>query len=538
MSVGCSNQADATATAVCPVHGGLVRLAEAVGELLGARRWGDTAVVECTDDSRQVRPGWLFAAVRGAHVDGHDHAAAAVDAGAAALLVERRLPLPVPQVVVPSVAAALGPVASVIHGQPSRSFPLAGITGTNGKTTIAFLVQSAMTAAAWRGGLISTVESRFGQQREPAAFTTPPAPVLQRTFARMRAADVNAAVMEVSSHALDQHRVNGVDFDVGVFTNLRPEHLDYHGTIEQYYSAKAALFAPSRCRQAIVGVDDEWGRRLAAQARVPVTTFGQSHDADVSARVIASDLTGMRVALEGKGLTVELETPIVGQHNVVNVAAAYLTARALGIQPEAVRAGLRQRVQVPGRFEAVDVGQPFAVVVDFAHTPDAMRALITTARRLAPDGRVIVVAGAAGGRDRFNRPELGRAACAADVVILTTDDPAHDNPRRILAEVRLGALGEPDVQVTVEPDRETAIRLAVSTARAGDIVLVAGRGHETTQPVDGREVPFDDRVVARAALEQESWRGAAGNNDGRDCSRTSVQQFPEYEQRHGIQRSV
>lgn len=482
-----------------------MQLADVVADLPWYQRFGDAHVMDCTDDSRQVRPGWLFAAVPGTRADGHDYAAAAVRAGATALLVQRRLPLPVPQVVVPSVVAALGPVAAAVHGHPSAPLTLAGITGTNGKTTTAYLLHAALAAAGWPSGLVSTVQIAVRDAGQPADFTTPPAPDLQRVLARMRAQEVSAAVLEVSSHALDQHRVAGITFDVGVFTTLQPEHLDYHGTLEHYYASKASLFAPERCRHAVVCVDGEWGRRLAAQAAVPVTTFGRHAAADVTVRLVAADLGRMCLRLDGAGETVELNAPLIGRHHATNLAAAYLAARSLGVPSHAARAGLADPVHVPGRFERIRCGQPFEVVVDFAHTPDALDALIATGREVAPRGRVILVFGAPGHRDRFNRPELGRVACAADLAILTTDDFGDEDPDRIFAEIRLGMLGARNTRVLLEHDRGAAIHAAIADARAGDIVLIAGRGHLTSQHIGHRLVPFDDRAVARDALAHAGW---------------------------------
>jgi UDP-N-acetylmuramoyl-L-alanyl-D-glutamate--2,6-diaminopimelate ligase len=470
------------------------------------RRGGDVAVWDCTQDSRQVRPGWLFCALPGAHCDGHDYAEAAVRAGAPALLVQRFVDLGVPQLRVPNVRWAMGRVAAALHGNPADDMSIAGVTGTNGKTTTTYLLHAALAAAGWRAGLLGTVETRIGRHRWSSPLTTLEAPDLQRAFARMRSEGVRAAAMEVSSHALDQHRVRGVRFDVAVFTNLAPEHLDYHGTIEQYYYAKSLLFDPELSRRALVCVDDEWGARLAAQCPIPVTTFGRDRAAQARIRCACSDAWGTRVVLECADGCVELSTCTMGACNTGNLAAAYLAARAMGVPPHAAAYGMAHCPPIPGRSEAVDVGQPFLVVVDYAHTPDALAAQIATARGLArPGGRVCVVVGCRGGRDRYKRPETGRVAATADVAVLTSDSPAEEDPGEIVSQMLAGTLGRRDARIIVELDRAAAIRQAIGLARPGDVVLICGRGHETRQRLAGRVVQLDDREQARAALADLGW---------------------------------
>ncbi|WP_327065318.1 UDP-N-acetylmuramoyl-L-alanyl-D-glutamate--2,6-diaminopimelate ligase [Kitasatospora sp. NBC_01302] len=469
-------------------------------------RGGDAAVVDCTHDSRQVRPGWLFCALTGTRTDGHHHAAAAVAAGARALLVQRFLELDVPQLRVPNVRWAIGPIAAALHGCPAERLSIAGVTGTNGKTTTSYLLHAAFVAAGWRAGQLGTVETRIGEHRWASALTTLEAPDLQRVFARMRAERVRAAAMEVSSHALDQHRVAGIAFDVGVFTNLSAEHLDYHGTMEQYYYTKSLLFVPGRCRQALVCVDDEWGRRLAAQALVPVLTFGHSEGAEARITETCCDRHGTRIRLDCADGLVELSAPVLGSCNSTNLAAAYLTARAMRVPADEAAAGMAGCAPIPGRSELVDAGQPFLVVVDYAHTPGALAGQLATCRDLVgPGGRVHLVVGCRGGRDRYKRPETGRVAAGADTAILTSDSPGDEDPRVIVEQMLIGVLDRPDHRVVLEPDRAAAIRLAVARAEPGDAVLVVGRGHETTQQVAGRELPFDDREHARAALAARGW---------------------------------
>ncbi|GAA1942645.1 UDP-N-acetylmuramoyl-L-alanyl-D-glutamate--2,6-diaminopimelate ligase [Kitasatospora viridis] len=472
-------------------------------------RGGDAAVVDCTHDSRQVRPGWLFCAMVGARHDGHDHAPAALAAGASALLVQRFLDLAVPQLRVPNVRWAVGPAAAAIHGRPADRLAIVGITGTNGKTTTSYLLHSVFVAAGRPAGLLGTVETRIGAHRWSSPLTTLEAPDLQRAFARMRREGVRSAVMEVSSHALDQHRVAGVTFDVGMFTNLSAEHLDYHGTVEQYYHAKSLLFTAERCRRALICVDDEWGVRLAAQCDVPALTFGHSGRAEARITAAVTDRRGTRIRLRCPDGPVELTAPLVGLCNAANLAAAYLAARAVGVPREEAVSGIALCDSVPGRFEPVDAGQPFLVVVDYAHTPGAIGAQVATARSLAgPAGWVHVVVGCRGGRDRYKRPEAGRMAATADVAFLTSDSPGHEDPEAIVAQMLTGTLGLPRRQVVVELDRAEAIRLAVTAARPGDVVLILGRGHETCQQVAGRALPFDDRGRARAALRALGWTGA------------------------------
>ncbi|MGC0313815.1 UDP-N-acetylmuramoyl-L-alanyl-D-glutamate--2,6-diaminopimelate ligase [Kitasatospora acidiphila] len=467
---------------------------------------GDVGLLDCTHDSRQVRPGWLFCALPGAHTDGHDYAAAAVQAGARALLVEHPLDLAVPQLRVPSVRWAIGPVAAALHGHPADGLALAGITGTNGKTTTSYLLYSAFNAAGWTAGQLGTVETRIGRRRWSAKLTTLEAPDLQRTLARMRAGGVEAAVMEVSSHALDQHRVGGIAFDVGIFTNLTPEHLDYHGTVEQYYYAKSLLFTPERCRAALVCVDDEWGERLAAQTTVPTIGFGLSERAQARITEVRADRRGIRLRLTGPDGPVDLSAPLIGECNATNVAAAYLAARALGVPQETAVAGIAHCAGIPGRSEAVDVGQPFLVLVDYAHTPGAIAAQLATARTLAlAGGRVHLVVGCRGGRDRYKRQDAGRVAITADTAILTSDSPGEEDPRAIVDQMLAGTLGQADGQVVVELDRAIAINLAIAVAGPGDVVLIVGRGHETIQYVAGHNLPFDDRKQARAALLAQGW---------------------------------
>jgi UDP-N-acetylmuramoyl-L-alanyl-D-glutamate--2,6-diaminopimelate ligase len=401
---------------------------------------GSVEVRAIAHDTAAVRPDTLFCCLRGARADGHDLAPRAVEAGAVALLCERFVDVAVAQARVPNTRAAMGPAAAALYGNPSADLRVVGVTGTNGKTTVAHLLGAIFEAHGWKGGVIGTLTG---------TRTTPEAPLLQEALARFRDEGAVGVAMEVSSHALDQHRVDGVRFAVGVFTNLTQDHLDYHHTMDEYFAAKARLFEPA-------GATFRW-------AGTPV-----------------------RLRLRGR-------------FNVTNALAAATAARQLGIPPADVAAGLGAVRAVPGRLEAVDAGQPFTVVVDYAHTPDGLERALEAARDLAA-GRVLLVFGAGGDRDHAKRPLMGEvAARLADVAILTSDNPRSEDPLAIIGEVRAGVTDAR--QLIVEPDRAAAIGLAVARAEPGDVVVIAGKGHETGQEVAGVVHPFDDHDVARAALE-------------------------------------
>jgi UDP-N-acetylmuramoyl-L-alanyl-D-glutamate--2,6-diaminopimelate ligase len=443
----------------------LERLAAAVhpGQTLNA------APVEVTDlafDTRGVSPGTLFFCVPGSHVDGHELAPAAVGAGAVALVVERPLELPVPQLVVPRVRDAMGPAASVFFGDPSHALEVAGITGTNGKTTTAFLLDAILRAADRAPALLTNIARRVGVDDRPTGLNTPEAIDLQRLFRDMLDAGDRSCVMEATSIAGAQGRLAGTGFAVLVFTNLTQDHLDVHETMEQYYAAKRALF--DQADRAVVNVGDEWGRRLAAE--LPgAQTF---HPGDT--------LDGFDLKLRGR-------------FNRANALGAIWAARALGVEEEAIRAGIASVAGVPGRFETVEAGQPFTVVVDYAHTPDSLDNVLRAARDLG-GGRLIAVFGAGGDRDREKRPLMGRAAAAlADRAIVTTDNPRSEDPAAIAAEVAEGKL-------EIVLDRREAIRIAFADAHAGDVVVIAGKGADTEMELDGRSVPFSDKDVARELL--------------------------------------
>jgi UDP-N-acetylmuramoyl-L-alanyl-D-glutamate--2,6-diaminopimelate ligase len=441
-------------------------------------------------DSRRVQDGTLFFCVPGAVADGHDHAAAAVAAGACALIVERELPLPVPQIVVDSCRAAMGPIADVFFGRPSERLLVLGVTGTNGKTTTAYLQHAILAAAGHTAGLLGTIERRIGGVAEPAQRTTSEAIDLQRDLRRMLDAGDTACAMEVSSHALDQQRVAGVRFAAAAFTNLTQDHLDYHADMEAYFAAKALLF-DGRCPTA-ANADDAYGRRLPADLRFGLATPG----AEVRAEDVRYGAHGTAFRLRTPWGDAEVATRLVGRFNVENALAAVSSAGLAGVPLAAIVTGLEGVAGVPGRLEVVSGDRPFAVIVDYAHTADALENVLRALRPLAT-GRLIVVFGCGGDRDRGKRPTMARVACAlADEVIITTDNPRSEDPLAIIAEVAAGA----DGRHAVEPDRRRAIERAIAAAAPGDVVLIAGKGHEQGQDVAGSITPFDDRVVACEVL--------------------------------------
>jgi UDP-N-acetylmuramoyl-L-alanyl-D-glutamate--2,6-diaminopimelate ligase len=474
-----------------------VPLSAAVAVVPGAEIRGDAGipVAEVAFDSRRVLRGTLFFCVPGANADGHDFAPQAVRSGATALVVERWLDLDAPQILVPSTRSAMGPMSATVLGDPARSLTIVGVTGTNGKTTIVHLLDAMFRAAGRRSGAIGTVGAHVAGEAVPLARTTPEAPDLHRLLGRMRDAGVTTVAMEVSSHALDQGRVGGVVFDAAVFTNLSQDHLDHHGSMESYFGAKATLFAEDRTRHAVLNLDDAWGRRLL-DVPVPVTTFGLDPAADVRAEGVRVRVDGLVFRVDGR----EVTSPLRGVFNVSNCLAAIAASRVVGVDADAAIEGLASAGHVPGRMEPVDSGQDFLVVVDYAHTPDSIRIVLAAARPLAT-GRVIVVFGCGGDRDRAKRFPMGAAATeGADLTVITTDNPRSEDPHDIIAEVERGAI-EGGGRYVVVPDRRTAIRLALAEARAGDVVVVAGKGHEVEQELVGGAVPFDDRVVVREELD-------------------------------------
>ncbi len=447
--------------------------------------------------SASVSEGALFFCVPGFTADGHDFAPEAVERGAAALVCERRLDLGVPEVQVESVRAAMGPVASRFYGHPSRDLQVVGITGTNGKTTTAFLVREVLEAAGIQTGLLGTVKRVVGGVEESVERTTPEAIDLQADFARMLSEGDRACAMEVSSHALELGRAAGIYFACKVFTNLTQDHLDFHSDMEAYYLAKRSLF--DEPGPAVVNLDDAYGRRLADELGDAITYGVEVETADYRARDVTFDVAGATFVVDTPDGTLELTTRLPGLFNVQNVLAALAAARALGVEPDVAGKGLAGAGRVPGRFEPVEEGQDFGLLVDYAHTPDSLENVLRAARGISR-GRLHVVFGAGGDRDRGKRPLMGEvAARLADRVIVTSDNPRSEDPASIVDQVMEGTTNGFDVER--EPDRRRAIARAIDTAEPGDVVVVAGKGHEQGQEFeDGRKEPFDDITVAREAL--------------------------------------
>ena len=467
----------------------------ALAAACGGRVVGDGAVAvgDATHDSRQAGPGVLFVAVPGERADGHEFVDAAVRAGSPAVCVSREVGAAVPELVVDDTRAALAPLAAAVHGHPSDRLRVVGVTGTNGKTTVTHLLESICRAAGVPEAVAGTVGGRIRGRAIPMERTTPEATDFQRLLRDMVDAGVDVAAVEVSSHALALGRVDATRFRIGAFTNLSQDHLDFHGDLASYEAAKASLFA--RCERAVIWVDDPAGRRIAAASPAPVTAVGTG-DADLVVRAVEQSFAGSRFVLDDGVTPLELTVPLPGGFNVANAAVAAACARLLGISDDAIAAGIAGVGGVPGRFEMVPNPLGVIVAVDYAHTPDGIASVIAAARAIqGGQGRVIVVVGAGGDRDRAKRPLMGEAAARADVAVLTSDNPRRERPEDILAEVAAGAHG-PAV-VTVEPDRRRAIRVALAAARRGDAVLVLGKGHESTQDFGDRVVPFDDRTVVR-----------------------------------------
>jgi UDP-N-acetylmuramoyl-L-alanyl-D-glutamate--2,6-diaminopimelate ligase len=460
-----------------------------VRDVVGA---GGVMVTDVTLDSSAVLPGSLFACVVGASRDGHDFAAAAVAAGATCLLVSRRLDVDVTQVVVDDVRSRLGHVAAAFHGDPSRALTTVGITGTNGKTTTTQLLAAILRAAGRETGVMGTLTG---------ARTTPEAPELQRHLGALRDDGADAVVMEVSSHALALHRVTGTSFDAAVFTNLGRDHLDLHETMEEYFRAKASLFTPELAAVGVTNLDDPHGRLLFDAAPIEMVPYARDDAGDVEVGIASH-----RFTWRGR----RFEVPLGGDVNVMNSLAAVTTAAVLGVDPAIAADGLSSLPPVPGRFEVIPSGAPFTVMVDYAHTPDGIRELLRSARAAArrdvgAGGRIVLVFGCGGDRDRDKRPEMGAAAAdGADRVIVTSDNPRHEDPMAIIDAVVLGVPAGYRERVVIEPDRRAAIATALGDARPGDVVVIAGKGHETTQTIGDAILPFDDRVVARELLQELS----------------------------------
>ncbi|WP_435859513.1 UDP-N-acetylmuramoyl-L-alanyl-D-glutamate--2,6-diaminopimelate ligase [Streptomyces tanashiensis] len=482
---------------------------------LGADVPGTAEISGITHDSRAVRPGDLYAALPGARTHGADFVAQAAGLGAAAILTdpagaERAAATGLPVLVVENPRGRMGELAAAIYGRPGEDLLQIGITGTSGKTTTAYLVEGGLRGSGRRTGLVGTVEMRIGDERIKSERTTPEATDLQALFAVMRERGVEAVAMEVSSHALVLGRVDGCVFDVAVFNNLSPEHMEFHSDMEDYFRAKAGLFTPERSRLGVVNLDDAYGRRLAAEATVPVVTFSAEGRAEADWRaedlVLGShDSTFTAVGPEGE--RIPATAPLPGPFNVANTLAAIATLAAAGLDPKAAAEGVAAVPGVPGRLERVDAGQPYLAVVDYAHKTDAVESVLRSLREVT-EGRLHVVIGCGGDRDTTKRGPMGAAAARlADTAVLTSDNPRSEDPLVILSAMLAGAAAVPAGErgdVLVEPDRAAAIAAAVSRARPGDTVLVAGKGHEQGQEIAGVVRPFDDREVLRAAILEQN----------------------------------
>ena len=479
-----------------------VRLA-AVARRIGGEIRGDGAatVSGITQDSRLVTTGSLFVAVRGLEVDGHAYVGEAAQGGAAALLVEDFVTTPLPQIRVPDTRRALGPAASLVFGDPSRQLDIIGITGTNGKTTVTAMIESIASAAARPFGRLGTLGTKILDRDEPLSLTTPDAEELQRLLRRMVDQAVTLVAMEVSSHALALDRVDGTSFAVAGFTNLSQDHLDFHRDMEEYLAAKMRLF-DGRAPVHVVDVTDDAGKRVARSSPGRVVTVGLGEGHDVAALVTGTSLRESRFTCRLEGRDFKLNVKPGGLHNVRNAALAAACARQVGIGIEAIVEGLSAIERIPGRLDPVDAGQPFGVLVDYAHTPEAVGSVVGAALDHC-GGSIIVVVGAAGERDAAKRPLLGAAAAKAHLAVITSDNPRSEDPSELVDAVVRGT-SQGRAEVIPEVDRSRAIRIALERARPGDAVLILGKGHERSQDLGDEIVPFDDRTVATSYL-QERW---------------------------------
>ncbi|MBA2725746.1 MAG: UDP-N-acetylmuramoyl-L-alanyl-D-glutamate--2,6-diaminopimelate ligase [Actinobacteria bacterium] len=464
----------------------------------------DEAVTGLEFDSRRVAPGDLFFCIPGHTSDGHDFAPTAVTAGAAALCVERSLGLDVPEIRVAHTRAAMPLIAAEALGRPSDRMTMLGVTGTNGKTTTTYLLDSILRASGQETGLIGTIETRIGDQRRPGIRTTPESLDLQRLLAEMGHRKVTSVAMEVTSHALALNRVDGITFTAAAFTNLTQDHLDFHADMEAYFAAKRSLFTEGRVERGAVNVDDPFGERLRDEASIPMVGFGTSGGADIRARDVEMLPSGSSFTATTPDGDLQVTTSLVGPFNVSNCLAAIACSLQAGVSHGAISEGIAALKNVPGRFESLDVGQPFSVIIDYAHTPDSLENVLKAARRMAlgSGGRVICVFGCGGDRDRGKRPLMGMAvARLADHVVVTSDNPRSEDPASIIGQILEGVVAVrvsgPDATFV---DRREAITHAIHEAQPSDVVVIAGKGHETGQQFSDHTIPFDDRVVAREVL--------------------------------------
>lgn len=488
-----------------PAHPNLTSLDDVARALGLAPDFPGTQVQGVTLDSRRVRTGDLYAALPGSRAHGATFTEQAAAAGATAVLTDPTgaavaAGWGLPVLVVDDPRTVLGDVAALVYGRAADALRTIGVTGTQGKTTVTRLLDGGLLASGVRSAVVGTVGTRIAGEEVKTALTTPEAPDLHGLFARMRELDVTACAMEVSSHALVMGRVDGVRFDVAVFTNLGRDHLDFHADVEDYFAAKASLFTPEHAALGLVCVDDEHGRRLVDEASIPVRTYGLTGPADWTATDVELGADGSRFTVHGPGgVRVAGVVPLPGDFNVANALAAIAAAAEAGFDPQAVADGIAASGGVPGRLERIPTGRDLTVVVDYAHKPDAVEAVLRTLRPVTR-GRLVIVLGAGGDRDTGKRPVMGEiAARLADLVIVTDDNPRSEEPAAIRAEVLAGARGG-QAEVVEIGDRRTAIERAIDGAGPGDVVVVAGKGHEAGQEVAGVVHPFDDREVVREVL--------------------------------------
>jgi UDP-N-acetylmuramoyl-L-alanyl-D-glutamate--2,6-diaminopimelate ligase len=477
----------------------------------GAAAHSDLEVAEVAYDSRKVRPGTLFVAIRGEKTDGNKFVPDAMARGAVAIVSEETrletLPAEIPWIKVRDARKALASIAANYFGHPADVLKLVGVTGTNGKTTTSYLVDSILRAAGCEVGLFGTIAYRLVRETRPATHTTPESLDLQNFLADVVRAGGTHAVLEASSHALALDRLWGCPFAVAIFTNLTRDHLDYHKTFDDYFAAKRRLFEGTGAAApgaSVINRDDEYSKQLAGLA-ARTLTYGLEPGADITTRKPALSFSGLEFTADTPIGKIEVRSPLVGRINVYNILAAIGAGVALDLKREVIAAGIAQLSSVPGRFERIDLGQPFLVVVDYAHTDDALRNLLSTAKELNAGGRIITLFGCGGDRDRTKRPLMGEAAGrSSDIVVLTSDNPRSEDPLLIINDAIVG-VQRTKAKFLVEPDRERAIEIALDQARPGDIVLLAGKGHETSQVLRDRSIDFDDREVARRMLRQRGY---------------------------------
>src|SRR5688572_3000212 len=475
----------------------------------------DRDVVGITFDSRRVTPGMVFVAIPGQHVDGHEFIGMAVERGASAVICERSRLVPgrTTKIKVGDVREAMACAARSFYQDPSTKLKVIGVTGTNGKTTVAFMIKAILEAAGIKTGLMGTVRYEVGDRVIPAQRTTPESIEVQQMMSQMLKADCRACVMEVSSHALDQKRVHGVEFDVGIFTNLTRDHLDYHGTMENYFAAKKKLFSAialgTKKGTAVINIDDEYGARLPAEidGLEVHLSYGFGEKASLRATKIELNADGSRFVIEAPGRKFAVRLPLIGRHNIYNALAAVGACLALKIDVVKIQAALNSLPPVSGRLEMVSAGQPFGVFVDYAHTDDALKNVLTTLREITK-GRVLVAFGCGGNRDAGKRAKMGKVAAElADYALITSDNPRKEDPAKIAAQIEEGCRSVRSDGYALELDRSRAIQQILATAQPGDSVLIAGKGHETYQEFEDTVVPFDDRLHAREALEGLGFEG-------------------------------